>query len=756
MGVKGFSTLIDENKKTFLTDHKLHDTKVIIDGSNLYHFLYYHYKISHQFGGDYDHYARKCKRFFNMLKVCNVEPYVLFDGGYDPNDRKLGTVLDRMNDRRKKVSLICAKGRGCVLPVLAYETFRQVLVELKIPHVACVYEADREIAVLAKRWNCPVLSNDSDFFVYQLSGGFIPLDYINLTLCVCHTKTGKACILGRNGKPAENEFIYIPVMFYNCQRFITQFNENCAEFVLPLFATVMGNDYVEFSVLYGFYSQLQVSKNPSKKSFKVKAQGRQQSILYWLDYVKSEDDAIQQVLATVAMKKRDSVKEILLNSINDYKNIDNFALFDVEEFLTGYDTVSDDQLCSTSDKLLPHLRDYYDNKLPFWFGAKLRSCEINGSFLQNASVVHRIMFNCQIEILREPSTYACSRDIRACIYGIIFGTADLSNELNRHNCVEEYDRYGINTKKFYVKPVRSLPNISHFPSIGDISSLLVEDRKNILYAALGMPLSNVMPEYLQDDSSAVLALTMNVWIRNAQPKVSENHLNSLIMCIIILHIKALDWVNMKKSQGLIPLVPDLYSDIVTAYESMEEDKVTFLMKRMEKYFVRPDQSKKNPRQNKIIHGFSQYQCCYVDTLYLNQVLKLPVCIPSPSVILNNTFVYNLCCDLDIRPHADLYLADMLTRGSTLLKVFTGLKNVVVSLCNNDKFEFDKQIKVIGQGQSKVKSKNKPKGKKKKAAEVATEQSDNDNSKSDDSSEVKPISFANCDVSNKFALLDLSD
>ena len=38
-------------------------------------------------------------------------------------------------------------------------------------------EADSEIAPLAAAWNCAVLGNDSDFFIFDIEGGYIPLSF---------------------------------------------------------------------------------------------------------------------------------------------------------------------------------------------------------------------------------------------------------------------------------------------------------------------------------------------------------------------------------------------------------------------------------------------------------------------------------------------------------------------------------------------------------------------------------------------------
>lgn len=51
-----------------------------------------------------------------------------------------------------------------VMPIITRDTFIAVLMEITIPFVVCDFEADIEIANLANQFNCPVLSDDSDFY----------------------------------------------------------------------------------------------------------------------------------------------------------------------------------------------------------------------------------------------------------------------------------------------------------------------------------------------------------------------------------------------------------------------------------------------------------------------------------------------------------------------------------------------------------------------------------------------------------------
>ena len=176
MGVKGLTTFVDANP-VLLADHKLCDTRLIIDGLNLLHFLYGHCQVNYTYGGDYDTFAKKIRAFFGTLRTCNITSTVVLDGGYEVDDRKLLTTISRAENCISR-----AAGSGYVLPILAFAVFIDTLKELAIVHIVCDHEADKQIAALAVKWKCPVLSNDSDFFIFDLPGGFVLQDYMDLTI----------------------------------------------------------------------------------------------------------------------------------------------------------------------------------------------------------------------------------------------------------------------------------------------------------------------------------------------------------------------------------------------------------------------------------------------------------------------------------------------------------------------------------------------------------------------------------------------
>ncbi|XP_050436685.1 uncharacterized protein LOC126843303 [Adelges cooleyi] len=56
--------------------------------------------------------------------------------------------------------------------------FIEVLDEKKIPHFVCEHEADNEVVKLAKKYDCPVISSDSDYYLNTVK--FIHTDWLRL------------------------------------------------------------------------------------------------------------------------------------------------------------------------------------------------------------------------------------------------------------------------------------------------------------------------------------------------------------------------------------------------------------------------------------------------------------------------------------------------------------------------------------------------------------------------------------------------
>ncbi|XP_052765851.1 protein asteroid homolog 1-like [Mya arenaria] len=670
MGVRGLLTLVHDNKEVLLRDFELHDTRLIIDGSNLFHFLYDFYHVPGEYGGNYDNYANKCKTFFTTLRACKVEPYVVLDGGYDPDNRKWNTVVQRKASRRERAGLICEEGPEAteehVLPVLCQVTFLHVLRELQIPHVTCPYEADREIAVLANKWNCPVLSNDSDFFIFKLKDGVIPLQhgrtcFIDMKLRL-HSKTEQSSLLEPEALPTNQEYTYIAVKHYHYSRLIERV---CGPWeFLPIFATFSGNDYVDKTHLKSFYRA--ICKQYKDEPLNLRAKVRMTSIVHWSMGVQLDENAIKYVLqhlVDLSSGQKSELRAAIRYSIDSYTNIADFATMDVEKFFNA------DTSC-ISELDLGTISDYVTkNPLPVPYPEMLRTCKMAGSFMQNVAVNHRVIFDCQIEHLAEPSTYVCSRYIRSVLYGLTTSfirpksknskvkTDDLVDlKGTRKSCIEESDRQKADRMKVYIKPTTEVFYGSQslkVPSLQNVPEKPVEERLNIMFGTLG--LNSELTEFISSDPCTTFLIgVLRFWWTNAEPKVTENHLIAAIIGLILLHAEVFVEV-MKRNPDASETVnlPCLVPSIVNAIKTQGNDRVIEFASKMSLHRNTPtDQASWGSKETKIIHGFSQLQTCYKSALHLNQALMSPVDLPSPGVLFNCTFMYNVCRSLDTSKDTD--------------------------------------------------------------------------------------------------------
>ncbi|XP_060569189.1 protein asteroid homolog 1-like [Ruditapes philippinarum] len=307
MGVRGLRSYIQEHRDKFLQDFKLKDTKLVIDGSNLLYFLNSHFEEENIYGGNYDHFNTKCRDFFNTLLKCKILPIVVFDGADDPDNMKLETILKRLDARFSRVKKWKTKE---ILPILSKPLLYQILDELKVPHIATVYEADKEIAVLASRYECPVVTNDSDFYVYDLKGGSISM----------------ACMIEKERMDVNGSF-YIPVKLYRREAVLKElFKMENDELIFPVFATLTGNDFFDPSSI-----TLNYPKRPREQmSF------ARRNIRVVVEYVcRAEFESGQKAYDYICSQLSQAQREQFKYSVDSYLDTKQFTLFDLEAFIAN-------------------------------------------------------------------------------------------------------------------------------------------------------------------------------------------------------------------------------------------------------------------------------------------------------------------------------------------------------------------------------------------------------------------------------------
>ena len=175
MGIRNLTKFVDSDYKRWERDRRVRGT-LVVDGNCILHSLH---TMEWSNGGQYREFRNAVRRFYSKLLESGISPIVVFDGVDEAH--KWDTLVRR---KRERVSTIriglsnVASGKAVcdnesILPPLIGEVYRMALYGLDIQFYVADAEADAAIARLANHYHCPVLSQDSDFFVFRLVGGFI-------------------------------------------------------------------------------------------------------------------------------------------------------------------------------------------------------------------------------------------------------------------------------------------------------------------------------------------------------------------------------------------------------------------------------------------------------------------------------------------------------------------------------------------------------------------------------------------------------
>ena len=171
MGIKGLTKFIRVRPR----DHNEIYTRreiqgnLVIDGSQFCHYYYNHLKLDRINGGQYPEFRQEVTEFFCKLRRCRIKSHVVFEG-VDKGQKLTDDYI--MEKARSKYEL----------PQLVYTVVYNVLVCMGIPMYVGDGEGDETCVQIANFLNCPVLSNDSDFYLFNIRQGYIELDHVKFEL----------------------------------------------------------------------------------------------------------------------------------------------------------------------------------------------------------------------------------------------------------------------------------------------------------------------------------------------------------------------------------------------------------------------------------------------------------------------------------------------------------------------------------------------------------------------------------------------
>lgn len=129
---------------------------------------------------NYSLFRKELEVFFDNLQLCTIVPIVVLDGECDRY--KFQTRVGRKDKRSRRITkniydpdLVEELNKHGVLPLFSGEVLLEIAKEKRIECLCVVGDADLTMARLANFIDAPVLTQDSDFVVYNLSKGYAEL-----------------------------------------------------------------------------------------------------------------------------------------------------------------------------------------------------------------------------------------------------------------------------------------------------------------------------------------------------------------------------------------------------------------------------------------------------------------------------------------------------------------------------------------------------------------------------------------------------
>lgn len=692
MGVRGLTTFIATYSDKYLQKYQLSNTYLVLDGNNIASHLYKWHAVKNDcFGGDYDKYAKTVYDFFNLLNQCNITPLIIFDGGYE--NKKIKTVYSRLDSKVKSLKGLnsVTQSNMTSFPLFLRDLFVEIVVKLKLKAVRCDFEADYEMACLARTLNCPVLSYDSDFYIFDVL--YIPFSSFDMEVHSSSTQ------------------FYIKCSIFKIERFLKSYGGISKE-SLPLISILLGNDYIGKKVFENFYNQMKLAK---PKQLKSEQQRRIVTVMKWIQN-ETYESALRKILGRLKSKKRKSLAKQIKTITEGYKckNSKLMAYLDIkdapviEEVVTDVDPEKINHLLdaqevndnSTSDSedlqdededlsLFVGPQDQKVSNISPWFLEKFHKCEFPSAFMD---IILRHKYFCvpQLEDYSNQCSHLISMDIISAVNKMLTGGGGKALKCVLRGQHAKLIHYDITPCKF------DLPTIT---SVIDFNSDILKTK---LLDVLELNSNNVL-EFIQELPSQwqLYFISIMYWIKHAKPAITYSNVYALIMCMFLInHISPLigyyrsttKFLNKfeKRINSLSttePLKSEAYNtnNLEDLINKVTEDECLICYKELINYFQMEFKMTTYVKlfDIHIVDCFAQFQSCLMHIKYLNLLLNKPYenCIVSD--FYDGTFLYNMSNNLLKRTNVDAYLNIILGKCPSILKCILCLTGKLSMLLSSE-------------------------------------------------------------------------
>lgn len=602
MGVRGLSTFLSAREKFFVS-HELKNTEVVIDGNNLRYVLYkWCPGLNHCFGGDYDKYGDYIISFFHLLKSCGVKPTVVFDGGYDKTEVKLRTVMSRLREQAKN-AVACTSATQAkiqVYPLMAKEMFIDIVKQLGVKVVQCSYEADDVIAHLAASLNCPVLSNDSDFFIFNVD--FISLDSLQLDVRADHDDSFLSCEI------------------FDRKKFLSTYDLQTIDH-LYLLASLIGNDYISMQSFERIFDSI---KMPPKRRDMSDRHRRIKGTIMWLAKHKNAESALMKLLGCFPEKERAKLKEKVSACM---------LVYSCENVGEEVPIISTD-FTSFEGKVFPDwfVDSFHQATLPSWF------LDISGR--------RKLFLISQAESKDEVSSHHIAFSIHKRLIELL-----TSVDHNKSREVQIFARRGTS---FHPCSLTQPEDKEVKPDTKDqlddkcdpeeltlftIEQLSRSERKSYIFSLLCPALDedcfNEVPENLQ-----FITMIMHYWSVN--DRVTTSQIVAILASFFVLNFVDSVVGRLRTNQKIERFISTSKQESQNAAVLSSENCLKAI-KNVVKYFYMDEKLKSSAKHFNLdlVHSFAKFQSCFFAAASLNKLLGQVFTIPLFNKFYNGTFVYNV-------------------------------------------------------------------------------------------------------------------
>ncbi|CAL8354473.1 unnamed protein product [Arctogadus glacialis] len=381
MGVKFLWSLLADYSQIYQDIH-FRDSKLLVDGSNLAHHLYHRANLDLNHGGEYLAFQTKVQAFFTTLENCRIKAYVVLDGCSGGRDIKPDTRMDCIGTLLQKIPRALIGKKVGIFPRFMSTVFEQTLSNNKVDLVRCFGKADGQLAALAREWCCPVLSGDTDFYIYDLPEGVLPLKHFQWD----SEETSQA----RSDIPCK---LYTTSSFCNAFKIDRQ--------LLPLFAS-FANDYIILQRID--WDQFL----PADRNRKSKNAAHLEDLLSWLQ------------------ARTDQTTEDILSALMVFPDMSQQAQTEVQMAMLEYRLPSSSLRGIFTEGTAPSLPAEMLSWVPEWVRASLARGDLEANILDCDILLNRRkILRIQVESSDLQSSNLTSRPIRRVMYGLLLGRGRL-------------------------------------------------------------------------------------------------------------------------------------------------------------------------------------------------------------------------------------------------------------------------------------------------------------------------------------------